>query len=273
MMRVVRRGGLTGVMGKAMRNAFKDLIKRLLQVPRQPLPPAGANPSMQLFRAAPGFLRYRLLAWSVSQVGALIGIVASVIVMRSVAPYFWKTFLILEGLAVAFFLAQLSVSFLMIVLDYEYRWYMVTDRSLRIREGLLKIQERTMTFSNIQNVSIRQGPLQRLFGISDVEVRTAGGGDSKPGGKHQQGLADNLHLGYFRGVDNAAEIRDTILAHLKRLRSSGLGDPDEPAVSEAEQLATTRSDTATASELLEAGQSVLAEARALRQVAGSRASV
>ncbi len=43
------------------------------------------------------------------------------------------------------------------------------------------------------------------------------------------GISDNLHLGYFRGVANAAEIRDTILAHLKRLRSAGLGDPDEPA--------------------------------------------
>ena len=111
-----------------------------------------------------------------------------------------------------------------------------------------------MTFSNIQNVSIRQGPMQRAFGISDVEVRTAGGGESAGSGD-SEGQTDNLHLGYFRGVDNAAEIRDTILTHLRRLRTGGLGDPDEPA----------SLPSVSASEPLDAARQVLAEARALRQ--------
>ena len=94
--------------------------------------------------------------------------------------------------------------------------YMITDTSLRIREGLIVVRERTMTFANIQNLSICQGPLQRLLGIADLKVRTAGGG----GGQGQgQGQAEktgsaNMHLGYFRGVDNAAEIRE--LAHDRR---------------------------------------------------------
>ena len=121
------------------------------------------------------------------------------------------------------------------------------------------VEERTMTFSNIQNVAIRQGPVQRLFGISDVEVRTAGGGSASPGKQHQQGMADNLHLGYFRGVENAAEIRDAILVHLKGLRSAGLGDPDEPAASDL-------APDSGGGELLAAGRQVLAEARGLRQM-------
>jgi hypothetical protein len=39
----------------------------------------------------------------------------------------------------------------------------------------------------------------------------------------------HMHIGYFRGVDNADEIRDLILAQMRGMRDSGLGDPDEPA--------------------------------------------
>ena len=36
-----------------------------------------------------------------------------------------------------------------------------------------------------------------------------------------------MHLGYFRGVDNAAEIRDLIGHRMRGQRDAGLGDPDE----------------------------------------------
>ena len=255
-----------------MREALKELIKRLLRVPPEPHPPLGAPGSMRLFRAAPGFFRYRLLGWGISQAGTLIGLIVGIMVLQAFADSLWNPLAILELLAVAFFLIQLPVSFLMIVLDYEYRWYMVTDRSLRIREGLLKVQERTMTFSNIQNVSVRQGPIQRLFGISDVEVRTAGGGGASAGGQEAQGMGDNLHQGYFRGVDNAAEIRDTILAHLRSLRTSGLGDPEEPAAEAAGPDSIdggSIDDAPIDSDLLDASRQLLAEARALREVVAS----
>ena len=148
-----------------MREALENLIKRLLRVPPEPQPPLGAPGSLRRFRAARGFFRYRLLSWGIGQAGAIIGLVAGVVFLRqfvSVAG-FWQPFIVIELLGVAFFLMQLPVSFLMIALDYEYRWYMVTDRGLRIREGVLKVQERTMSFSNIQKVSIRQGPVQRAL--------------------------------------------------------------------------------------------------------------
>ncbi len=250
-----------------MREKLEGLIKQLLRVPPEPHAPLGAEGSLQLFRAAPAFLRYRLLGWGIGQGGALIGIVVGLVAVRWFAPGLPDIFFVLELLAIAFVFFQLPVSFLMILLDYEYRWYMVTDRSLRIREGVVKVQEKTMTFSNVQNVSIRQGPVQRLFGISDVEVRTAGGGDAAPGNQ-QEGMADNLHLGYFRGVDNAAEIRDAILGHLKRLRSAGLGDPDEPAAPVPGAVAGDGELLAEGGELLAAGRELLAEARALRRAVG-----
>jgi hypothetical protein len=131
-------------------------------------------------------------------------------------------------------------------LDYKRRWYLVTDRSLRIREGVWTLHERTMSFANVQNLEIRQGPIARLLDLASLEVRSAGGGgQARAGGdaKHS-GLGDDLHVAHFRGVDNAEEIRDLILARLRGIRGAGLGDPDD-----------ARDHAALA---------VLAEARALR---------
>jgi len=135
------------------------------------------------------------------------------------------------------FVLQLPVTLLLVRLDYLMRWYLVTDRSLRIREGLRTVRERTMTFANIQNLSIRQGPLQRLLGIADLHVCTAGGGggqDSGSGTEDDSGGDKGLHLAVFRGIDNAEEVRDLVLGHLRAARSSGIGDPDEAPEAGAE---------------------------------------
>ncbi len=160
---------------------------------------------------------------------------------------------------------QIPLSFLMVRLDYRYRWYMTTDTSLRIREGITTVRERTMTFANIQNLSLKQGPMQRLFGISDLQVRTAGGGGGEGAEESKKGHseADNMHLGYFRGVDNAEEIRDLILGRMRGMRDSGLGDPDEMSIPEA--AVASASD---AGDLAAAARDLLVEARALRGVVG-----
>ena len=74
---------------------------------------------------------------------------------------------------------------------------------------MFKVQEKTMTFSNVQNVSIRQGPMQRLFGIADLEVRTAGGGSSSDGNApNEQG--ENLFKQVITcvGSDNGRNFTD-----------------------------------------------------------------
>lgn len=127
-------------------------------------------------------------------------------------------------------------------LEFEKRWYLVTDRSLRIREGVLTVREMTVTFANIQNISISQGPIQRLLGISDLVVETAGGGGSAQPAKGGH-IGPNFHMASFRGIDNAAEVRQLIEARLKKLKDSGLGDHEEqnaevPAASEAHVVET-----------------------------------
>jgi membrane protein YdbS with pleckstrin-like domain len=155
------------------------------------------------------------------------------------------------------YFAQLPVTYLIARLDYELRWYMVTDRSLRIRHGVWKVAESTMSFANIQQVVVSQGPVQRLLGLADVKVQSAGGGS---GDEHKQSGDDDMHLGLFHSVTNAPEIRDLILDRLRRFRESGLGDPEEKSPSPAILPAAGHA----AAELLAAAREVASEARALR---------
>lgn len=153
---------------------------------------------------------------------------------------------------------QLVLTFIRIRLDYELRWYMVTDRSLRLRSGVVNIQESTMSFANLQQVSVRQGPLQRLLRIADVEVQSAGGGS----GGSDDSKHDSMHQGRFHGVDNAPEIRDLILTRLKRFRQAGLGDPDEQNLAETPDPTVA---SAVRSDAIVAARELLAELRDWRE--------
>lgn len=153
------------------------------------------------------------------------------------------------------YLAQIPLTYAVRRLDFELRWYMVTDRSLRLRHGVWKVSESTMSFANVQQVTVTQGPIQRLLGLADLKVQSAGGGSVQPGSKQ---AGDDMHVGLFRHVTNASEIRDLILERLRRFRESGIGDPDD-----ASGLAQETPPVA-AGPALEAARELLAEARAWR---------
>jgi hypothetical protein len=260
------------------------MIERLLldvfRTPAEPDPPLGAPDSLRVFRASRNYLTYRRLAWGVRQ-AAVLGAIAAYFVVDWIvgvpniaqqvfddAPdafwltsqTFWALVEMLEIFALFLVLLQIPLTFFMTQLDYRYRWYMTTDRSLRIREGIVHVQEQTMMLANVQNVAIRQGPLQRWLGISDVEVRSAGGGGGQQQGREPKIGGRDLHLCYFRGVSNADEIRDLILARLRLLRDAGLGDPDDRAAEAAESGAVA------------AARLVLDEAGALRRCLGAQPS-
>ena len=180
-------------------------------------------------------------------------------------PVLWTV----KILGLVIYLVQLPLTYAVRRLDYEMRWYVVTDRSLRIRTGVWNVQEITMSFANLQQVEVTQGPLQRLLGLADVKVQSAGGSDSRSEGRH--GAGDSLHTGHFHGVDNATEIRDLVLDRLKRYRESGLGDPEEarhapPAPPGPAGVATAAA--AGADDLLLAARELATEARALRVALG-----
>lgn len=232
-----------------MYKAFCDVCERLLRIPLPPEPPPGDEHTTKIFRASPNYFKYLLFVWVIRTaafifvVGAtLIGFMVATFVSRHRAGGFMYVVGALELIALIFFALTQLLSLAMVRLDYEKRWYVVTDRSLRVREGIVNVQEMTVNFANIQNISVSQGPLQRWLKIADLKVDTAGGGSVQPQGKHQ---LQNLHTAFFRGVDNAMEIRELIQARLRHLKDSGLGDHEEmkhsaPTVGSSELLAALR---------------------------------
>jgi nicotinamidase-related amidase/membrane protein YdbS with pleckstrin-like domain len=178
-----------------------------------------------------------------------------------VFPLIW----LLKLSGFAFYLAQIPFTYAVRRLDYELRWYIVTDRSLRIRTGLVRLQESTMSFANLQQVEVKQDPIQRLLGLADVHVQSAGGGGDRTHGRGEVG--DSLHTGVFHSVENAAEIRDLILERLRQFRQTGLGDPDDHADhAVVPAVPPPREELAANADALAAARDVLAEARALRQI-------
>lgn len=181
--------------------------------------------------------------------------------MEQWGPWIFPGLRLLEYGAIALFILQIPVTLAATRLEFEQHWYIVTDRSLRIRTGIFQLTESTMSFANLQQVEVKQGPLQRLLGLADVRVQSAGGGGALDE-KHQH---DSLHTGVFHSVENAPEIRDLILERLRQFRQAGLGDPDDHQHHEVAPIVGAESGDALA-----AAQELLAESKALRAAISER---
>lgn len=247
---------------------FRAWCERFLRIPDDPEPPPGDEARTQRFQAAPNYYRYLLGLWFFKTLGVLL-----VLIPLEIAPLFGffqlkhaemlkaSLFALPQLIILAVLLGRLF-SLALVRLDFEKRWYLVTDRSLRLREGIVHVREMTITFANIQNISISQGPLQRLLGIADLRVDTAGGS----AGKHSEGKGktQSMHTAFFRGVDNANVIRELIQNRLRELKDSGLGDHEE-----AVRAIPPTTSFPSAQSLLPVLREVAAEATALRKTAAA----
>src|SRR5262249_1332321 len=166
--------------------------------PSLPGPPDEGSRS---FRPADGFLRYlKLKFWFV------LLIVDLAIFTGWVALFVLRPKLALWLAPIAFSIAVVPavIAYIAIYLRFDTTRDAFTGPSLRIRRGIWIIHETTITFENIQNVAVNSGPLERYFGIANVTVDTAGGGQPhKEKSGHQ---AANYHQGLIEGIDNADEI-------------------------------------------------------------------
>lgn len=215
-----------------MYEAAKQLLLHILCASgAPPAAPAGSPASVQVFRAAPSYLKYNLVVLSIFfaiLVGGL-GIVTLLIFNDANTPRAAR--FVLAGVFMLALLAWILAHF-GTRLEYDMRYYIITDRSLRIRHGVWKIVEITLTYANVQHLEIQQGPIQQLLEISDLYVRTAGGsGPAQPG---QEGTQKG-HRAVFRGIENASALRDHINVLLRQYRQAGLGDPEERVAHQRQQ--------------------------------------
>lgn len=248
-----------------MYSAFRQFCERVLRIPPEPEPPPGDEAQTQIFRAAPRYYKYLLALWALKTAVAFL--ILSVALLAPLVGAFFNVakggsrwaflFLIIPGMVFVAMVIARVFALAVVRLDFDKRWYVVTDRSLRVREGVLLVREATVTFANIQNISISQGPIQRALGIADLRVDTAGGGGAAQGKQ----ASHNLHTTWFRGVDNANEIRELMQQRLRQLKDSGLGDHEELIAQSAPGISSS---------VVTALREVCAEAVALREAATRR---
>jgi membrane protein YdbS with pleckstrin-like domain len=81
-----------------------------------------------------------------------------------------------------------------------------------VKKGLANITEKHVPFRTITNIASRAGPLDRIFGIGNIEIHTAGfSGGPQTGSKPEEKL---------EGILFYKELRDFILQELRRFTKS-----------------------------------------------------
>jgi membrane protein YdbS with pleckstrin-like domain len=217
------------------------VLAGLFLVPEEPpeLPSLRGEP-IRSFRPAPNFLKYLLVPAMFSM-----AIVSGALLVGSTGLAVAKPVIgiPLLGVTVVVLAFWIAIVVLAVHLRYDTTWYVLSDRSLRIRRGIWIIRETTITFENVQNVTVRQGPLQRLFDIADVLVDTAGGGGGASAQQH--GGQAPAHQGLVEGIADAPAIRDLLTAKMRASKSAGLGDeanglPKRHVAWTTEHIATLR---------------------------------
>ncbi len=293
---------------------MRERLLHLLRIREKPDPPPGIDTDLRTFRASRRHLYYNAARWLPKQIAGFFGLLVSLaffglidvgfirfggldmVIERiserignniniSFFSFEWApshVLMLIEGTAVVTFAVQFFASLLLLKLDWELRWYMVGEEFLRLREGLWTVHEQTIRIANIQNMKVKQGPIQRLFGIADLEVHTAGGGNLPTDLDELEGKT--LHLGRFRGLEDARALRDRIRERLTRERGTGLGDADDESPHEAVEISSLEDPyepvetgdpvalplpASITEELVQAARDLRDETRTLRRAVGT----
>ncbi len=213
------KASLTDQASRWMYRGIWGVLVQWFRVPPEPPTLPDSSGGARSFQPSESFLRYmKFIFWvALFIVDGAILLVWLIIAVNSprIASFLAVPFLILAILPDI-------IAYIAIHLRYDTTWYVMSDRSVRIRRGIWTISEVTVTYDNVQNVAITQGPLQRWFGFANLEIETAGGGGGGAAGK--AGAHADAHRARIEGIDNAKAIRDLIMDRVRKSRSAGLGD-------------------------------------------------
>ena len=240
-----------------MIETLKDLAReRVLKLPvGNPPLPHGDPSKVETWNPDQGYLKYRLLGFFIGGIPAVLTglgfllaglfLIASPETLMSLSRDLERDLgkagpngLILLGVGALliglFVLGSLAFQYVVLHLELDMLRYTLTDEALRLRRGVVHVDEVTLSFANIQNVKFNQGPVQRYFGIGDLIVETAGGGGFVPQPGAAGGAQSMNHQGLIKGISDPERLRDTIQARVRRFKGSGLGAEVEDAEAEVE---------------------------------------
>jgi membrane protein YdbS with pleckstrin-like domain len=228
-----------------LRPIFLPLLKLSLTPPHLP------EGTALVREQKPGreWLTWRYLTTLLGLSGQLFAVVVAVIALASTGPLGVagaSVLLLLEGAVMSFTLVAVRV-------DWELRHYLIGNKSLRVVHGALTREETTISYANIQNIEVTQGPLERVLGFKNLTISTAGASNVAQG--------QLAHAVVLAGLPDADELRALILEMIKAQKDTGLGD--------AAPVTPAAGGLGFSPKVLE---EVAAAARALRDAARARSS-
>jgi putative membrane protein len=109
---------------------------------------------------------------------------------------------------------------------YEKMWCVLTNRNLRLRNGLIIQIEKTIPLENIQDLTFLEGPVLKAWNLSMIKVETAGS-------SHQYGSQMRLI-----GVIDAHQFRGKVLSQrsLSRQNNGGASVSQDTILAEIRDL-------------------------------------
>lgn len=210
---------------------LRPLIEPLLKLRFEPPALPEGSQTLRRLKPSPRYLSYAYTG-SLLLYAGLGMVVPALLLMGTFASGFVSVHLIVAAFVLmGVTLSMLGVSLVALRLDWELRDYLIGSRSLRLRAGAFVQRELTLSYANVQNVEVTQGPIERLFGFKSLVVTTAGGRRVKPG---QHG--DDSHEARLVGLEDAEAVRDLVLGALRQHRDAGLGEPSHEPPRTRERL-------------------------------------
>lgn len=158
------------------------------------------------------------------------------LVMAGIPP------LITIGLVLASVLIILFSRFWANLYWKNYRFELLDDKIV-VHSGVIGRRKAMIPYERIQNVNVVKGILERIYGLSSIQIETAGGAGGGPGNGFY--AAKSLAEGTIQGLVETEQMEKFILKKIKASRSGGgLGDNEHGANSDkilAELRAISRS--------------------------------
>lgn len=109
-----------------------------------------------------------LLFWSL----AFLLVIFSPIIFEFELPGILKTTLPIAIVILAI------VSFVLSYFGFRKKGYAIRDKDILYKRGLVWRSVTTIPFSRVQHCEVKEGPIERIFGLSSLHIYTAGGSSS-----------------------------------------------------------------------------------------------
>ncbi len=128
------------------------------------LPPESFEP------LAPAYLRSKYVADAVVAVIVIVMAGLATAGMRAADGPVW-----VPGVAALVVLALIALAAVLQTMSVNHLGYLVREHDLSLRRGVILRMTATIPYNRVQHVGVDRGPIERLYGLATLQLRSAGG--------------------------------------------------------------------------------------------------